>query len=158
MHQIGVGACVAVWCGGGGAAEPARRHCDSQTYVVLAVSCNVINREGSIFAKIRHAQCFSGGGLSPFDCWLCLRGMRSLGQSLWFLVRCTRAPCALPFPDDEIFAARPVLLAVRPDHAACNDFWVWCALITVRFKTPCALVQVRACLSTAGTPWQWQSI
>jgi len=38
--------------------------------------------EDSIFAKVRHSQCFTGGGLAPFDCWLCLRGMRSLGARM----------------------------------------------------------------------------
>lgn len=30
--------------------------------------------EDGFFKKVRHSQTFVGGGLAPFDCWLCMFG------------------------------------------------------------------------------------
>ena len=42
-----------------------------------------------IFRRVRQLQTACGAVMAPFDCWLCLRGMRSLGARM--RAHCTNA-------------------------------------------------------------------
>lgn len=46
------------------------------------VGAESVAGEGGLMARVRHGQTFVGGGLAPFDCWLALRGVRSLGARM----------------------------------------------------------------------------
>lgn len=63
----------------------------------LVASEELAADKNGIFAAIRQVQTFVGGGMSPFDCWLCLRGIRSLGARM--RLHCSNAAKVAAFLD-----------------------------------------------------------
>lgn len=73
--------------------------------------------KGGIFNTIRHSQWFSGAGMSPFDCWLCLRGLRSLGARM--RMHCSNAEVVAAFLEKHpnVEKVHYPGLASHPGHA-----------------------------------------
>lgn len=56
-------------------------HSDLTGGCLVASAAQAADAHG-IWTAVRTSQTFIGGGMSPFDCWLCLRGLRSLGARM----------------------------------------------------------------------------
>jgi len=71
----------------------------------------------SLFDKVRDVQCLAGTQQAPFDCWLALRGMRSLGARL--RVHCANALAVAEFLEDHpaVAAVHYPGLPTHPGHS-----------------------------------------
>jgi cystathionine gamma-synthase len=83
----------------------------------LVASHALATAKGGLWGAVRQNQMLVGGGMAPFDCWLCLRGMRSLGARM--RMHCANAAAVAEFLQGHPGVAKVHYpgLATHPGHA-----------------------------------------